>query len=303
MKPDLNKLKRISIKDRINKVNISHLSHTINKEDTVGDFINSLPDILQVRELKNLARELLKIKHTDGKILWMMGGHVVKCGLSPIIIDLMKKGLVNFVAMNGGTSIHDFEFALFGKTSENVKEGLDKGMFGVVEETGILMNSALSEGCGIGKSLGMKIEKESGKFRNISILWNAYNLDIPVTVHTAIGADIIHQHPEMDGKVFGEESLNDFKKMIGFLPSIDKGAVINLGSAVILPEVFLKALNASRNLKKMPREFIRANFDMLPSYREIKNVVERTGTGKKFIIVGRHEILIPLFSAIINCMK
>jgi len=157
MKPDLNKLKRISIKDRINKVNISHLSHTINKEDTVGDFINSLPDILQVRELKNIARELLKIKHTDGKILWMMGGHVVKCGLSPIIIDLMKKGLVNFVAMNGGASIHDFELALFGETSENVKEGLDKGMFGVVKETGILMNSALSEGCVIGKSLGMKI--------------------------------------------------------------------------------------------------------------------------------------------------
>ncbi|OYD17481.1 hypothetical protein CH333_00900 [candidate division WOR-3 bacterium JGI_Cruoil_03_44_89] len=301
--PDLTKLKRISIRDRKSKVNISHLARSVKREDSLCDFIDSLPDILQAKDLKCLARELIEIKAGGGKVLWMMGGHVVKCGLSPIIIDLMKEGFVDFVAMNGGASIHDFELAVFGETSEDVKEGLDKGMFGVARETAALMNSAISDGCGIGESLCEKVEEVLGEFREKSILWQAYKMGICVTVHTAIGADIIHQHPEMDGSAFGEASFSDFKRLMGFLPLLEGGAVVNLGSAVILPEVFLKALNASRNLTGLPKKFTRANFDMMPTYREIKNVVERTGEGKEFILVGRHEVLIPLFSVIIKCMN
>ncbi len=300
MSRDLKKLKRLSIKDRKSKVNVSHLSYPAKKDDTVVDFIKGLPDLHQVRELKELAVELLRIKGTSGKILWMLGGHVVKCGISPLIIDFMKDGLVDYVAMNGGASIHDFELSIFGETSEDVKEGLEFGMFGVARETGSLINNAISEMGGIGESLGEKIENESGRFKDVSILWNAYRLNIPITVHTAIGADIIHQHPEMDGRAFGQASFNDFKKMIEFLPSIENGAILNLGSAVILPEVFLKALNASRNLTGLPKEFTKANFDMLPTYREIKNILERTGKGRKYVITGRHEIVIPLFSAILK---
>jgi hypothetical protein len=284
-------------------VSVSLLARSVDRGDSVCDFINSLPDILQAKDLKCLARELMEIKARNGKVLWMIGGHIVKCGLTPIIVDLMKEGFVDFVAMNGGASIHDFELAVFGETSEDVKEGLDIGMFGVARETATLMNSAISDGCSIGESLGRKIEEVSGKFREISILWEAYKMGICVTVHTAIGADVTHQHPEMDGRAFGEASFHDFKRLIGFLPLLENGAVVNLGSAVILPEVFLKGLNAARNLTGHPRKFARANFDMLPTYREIKNVVERTGEGKEFIMVGRHEVLIPLLSVIIKCMK
>jgi hypothetical protein len=233
----------------------------------------------------------------------MLGGHVVKTGLAPILIDLMRRGVITHLASNGSAVIHDFEMACFGATSEDVEAGLRDGSFGMAEETGRAMNDAFRMGAqqswGMGESLARALEQRADLVAaEQSLLLQSRRLGVPFTVHAAIGAEIIHQHPAADGAAIGATSFTDFKRLAGQLPSIEGGVVLNIGSAVIMPEVFLKALTVARNLNNgAPREFVTADFDMFRHYRPRVNVVERptrTGGGKGYQITGHHEIMIPM---------
>ena len=238
----------------------------------------------------------------------MMGAHVVKVGLSPLIVDLLNRGVITHVAMNSAASIHDVETAMWGHTSEDVAVNLMDGTFGMSKETGDFINLALEKGmtesdAGYGETLGRKILDLKGKYRSVSILASCYKLGVPVTVHAAIGTDIIHQQPTMNGAATGEMSFRDFKVFVRSIQGlINGGVVLNFGSAVIMPEVFLKALTVARNLGFKAKGFTTANFDMIKQYRPQMNVVERPtqryGHGYNFI--GHHEIMFPLLAAMIK---
>jgi len=239
-------------------------------------------------------------------IVFLLGGHVIKCGLSPLIIDMMKNGIITAVALNGAGSIHDFEVAFGGGTSEDVSENLKNGSFGMVEETGHLMNTAINNGfinnIGTGRALGSEIEKLKLPNRKNSILYWGKRLDIPVTVHVAIGTDIIHQHPEADGKSIGQGSFLDFKLFCGVVSNLENGIVCNFGSAVMLPEVFLKALTIARNLDNKVEKFTAVNFDQIQHYRPNKNIIERPtmSGGRGYSFTGHHEFMLPLLAAAIK---
>jgi len=235
----------------------------------------------------------------------MLGGHVVKTGLAPILIDLMRRRVVTHLASNGSAVIHDFEMACFGGTSEDVEAGLTDGTFGMSEETGSAMNEAIrlgaQNGWGLGESLARALEQRTDlENAEQSLLLQSRKLGVEFTVHAAIGAEIIHQHPAADGAAIGATSHTDFKRLAGYLPKVESGVVLNVGSAVIMPEVFLKALTIARNLNQgAPREFVTADFDMMRQYRPRVNVVERptrTGGGRGYQITGHHEIMIPLLA-------
>jgi hypothetical protein len=233
----------------------------------------------------------------------MMGAHTIKCGLNPIVVDLMKRGVISAVAFNGAGAIHDFELAFIGETSEDVQRGLDDGSFGMIDETGRLMNQALAagvqQGIGAGRALGQAIV--TGQFRNreLSILHQGVVGNTPVTVHIAIGTDIIHQHPTTDGSVLGEATYLDFQKFASVVAKLEGGVVLNIGSAVIMPEVFLKALTIARNLGEKVENFTTATFDMIRQYRPTENVVRRPTHkgGHGYYIIGHHELLVPLWAA------
>jgi hypothetical protein len=232
-----------------------------------------------------------------------MGAHVIKVGLSPLVIHLMEQGYVSALALNGAGIIHDFELALVGQTSEEVEEGLESGQFGMAEETGSLLNRAIQEGVergmGIGEAVGAFLDEHQPQFIKASLLWTGYRLSIPVTVHVAIGTDIIHMHPRASGEAIGKGSHLDFRLFAAMVAKLHGGGVyLNLGSAVVLPEVFLKAVSVARNLGYPLSDFSTANFDFIRHYRTSKNVVERpvSGTGRGFDFVGHHEILIPLLA-------
>lgn len=235
----------------------------------------------------------------------MMGAHPIKCGLNPIIIDMMKRGVISAVATNGAGAIHDFELAMQGATSEDVQSGLDDGSFGMVDETGRLMNAALAggmtRGLGAGHALGEAVAQFSN--RQLSILRAGMEIGAPVTVHIGIGTDIIHQHPTTRGDVLGEMSYRDFRTLASVCAQLEGGVVLNIGSAVIMPEVFLKALTVARNLGHTVKNFTTANFDMIRHYRPTENVVRRPTHlgGQGFYIVGHHELMLPLlFAAVIE---
>ncbi|MGB9595851.1 MAG: hypothetical protein ACPL7B_06175, partial [Candidatus Poribacteria bacterium] len=240
----------------------------------------------------------------------MMGGHVIKCGLSPVIISMMEHNVLTGIAMNGAGSIHDFEIALIGGTSEDVGTNIEDGMFGMWEETGRLMNSAIIEGknqnIGMGKALGQKLIEINAKYQSYSILANAIRLNVPLTVHVAIGTDIIHQHPKADGSAIGQTSFTDFRIFTSEISDLDGGVLLNFGSAVLMPEVFLKALSISRNLGHKVTEFTTANFDMFQHYRPRENILKRPTKmgGKGYAITGHHEIMIPLLAyAVLDKMR
>jgi hypothetical protein len=236
-------------------------------------------------------------------VVVMMGAHPIKCGLNPIFVDLMQRGAIAAVAFNGAGAIHDFEMALIGQTSEDVQRGLEDGSFGMVDETGRQMNGVLAagvqQGIGAGRALGEAIV--TGKFphKDASILHQGIVSDIPVTVHIAIGTDIIHQHPAADGAVLGEASYLDFQKFASVVAQLEGGVVLNIGSAVIMPEVFLKALTIARNLGHKVESFTSVTFDMNRHYRPMENVVRRPTSiaGSGYYIVGHHELLVPLWAA------
>lgn len=304
---DLKKIKTIALDGRKCKVEVRDFAKTAKKGESFKAFYDSLPNILAAKNLRSLIDAVVSAHRKKKMVIVMMGAHVIKCGLSPLIIDLMKRKVIKAVALNGAGIIHDTEIAMIGRTSEDVGEGIVDGSFGMAAETADFINGAIyagfRRGTGIGESLGAAISKAKLPHRNLSILANGYALNIPVTVHVAIGTDIIHQHPSANGQATGEGSLLDFKNFIYNVSNLEGGVAINLGSAVILPEVFLKAVTVSRNLHSKPSAFTTANFDMINQYRPHQNVLSRPTSmgGESYNIIGHHEISIPLlYRAIIE---
>ncbi len=303
---DLGKVRTFPLKDRKNKVKISMFSKLSPTQDSFSDFINSLPAILKANDFRNIVKAIVTAYRNKKSIIWAMGDSVIKCGLSPLIIDMMRKGLISTIALQGAGIIHDAEIALIGETSEDVAVTITDGSFGMAEETGRMLNQAIKEGArddiGIGEAVGKKLVYLKVPYKEHSIVACAYEMGIPVTVHVAIGTDIIHMHPLADGSAIGKGSHIDFRKFTTAVTELSGGVILNIGSAVILPEVFLKALSIARNIGKDVGNFTAVNFDMIQHYRPLENVVKRptrTG-GRGFAITGHHEIMIPLLIRAIN---
>ncbi|HVX88216.1 MAG TPA: hypothetical protein VG940_04755 [Gemmatimonadales bacterium] len=300
---DLSRIRTIPISGRRNKVDPALLAAPPGADRSFSAFLAALPDQLAARDLRTVIAHLGAAKRRGKGVVLLLGGHVIKVGLGPLINALLDSGLIAHVAMNGAAAIHDFELAAYGGTSEDVEAGLGDGTFGMAEETGRDMNAAIlaahRAGQGLGEGLGRELASRTTlPGRDASILLRAHERQVPLTVHVAIGADIIHQHPAADGEALGATTFRDFKRLAGSLPALDDGgAVLNLGSAVVLPEVFLKALTIARNLDAgRPRDFLAADFDMIKQYRPRMNVVSRPtkagGTG--VMITGHHEVMVPL---------
>jgi len=299
---DLSRVRTVPIARRANKVEPSLLGHAPGDDRSFDAFLAGLPDILAAADLRAVIAAVAAAAGRRGVIV-QAGGHVVKTGMGPLLIHLMERGVVTHLAMNSAASIHDFELCAYGGTSEDVVAGLDDGTFGMAEETGREMNAAINDGrtrgWGMGEALAHALEARSPlPGRDQSLLLAGHRLGVPVTVHVAIGTDIIHQHPAADGAALGDTSFRDFKRLAAAVPSLhDGGVVLNIGSAVIMPEVFLKALTVARNLGHgRPTGFIAADFDMIRHYRPRLNVVERPtrAGGQGYSITGHHELLVPL---------
>lgn len=289
------------LRRRRSKVRWDKLARTPRRGMSLAEFLNGLPDVLAAADLRRIARELAR-RHRAGRLLVLgMGAHPIKVGLSPLIIDLMRRGVLDAVAMNGAGIIHDFEMAYHGATSEEVGPALLRGEFGMAEETGAFLNSAVARAgeLGLGAAVGKAMAAASLRHPELSILVAGERFGVPVTVHVAIGTDIIHMHPTADGAAIGRASLTDFHRLAGVVRSMHGGAYINLGSAVILPEVFVKALNLARNLGGRVGRLLTVDIDFLRHYRPLVNVVQRPTEpdGLGFRLTGHHEILFPLLCA------
>lgn len=302
---DLTAVKTYSIKGRKSKVSVEDLGSAVQGGKSFADFLEGLPDILAASDIREIASKIASA-HSGGNVVAMgMGAHVIKVGLGPMIIDFMERGIINLVALNGAGIVHDFELAYTGKTSEDVAAEIDAGTFGMAEETGRMLNEAINEGVqkgwGIGKSVGQMILDKKLPFADKSILAAGARSEVPVTVHVAIGTDIIHMHPHADGAAIGEGSYTDFKLFSSVISNLDGGFYLNVGSAVLLPEVFLKALTLVRNLGHEVKNFSTVNMDFMQHYRPLTNVVRRPTQdgGKGYALTGHHEIMLPLlFSAV-----
>lgn len=301
---DLAQIKTYSIRNRPTKVDHNLLARVPNIHQPLGEFFEDLPAVLKAKELLIASQRIAEARVHDKGIIFMMGAHVVKCGLAPIIIRMMEERLITCICMNGAGAIHDFELAYFGSTSEDVESSLEDGMFGMVRETPEMMNKIVTDGvrfgCGLGESMGRGLRHLLPKYEKISILANAHRLGVPLTVHVALGTDTIHQHPTCNGEAFGKGGMRDFRWLAGVVPTLnDGGVIINCGSAVILPEVFLKALTVARNLGNPVKHFTAINLDMIQHYRPMANVVNRPtrGGGTPISLTGHHEIMVPLLYA------
>lgn len=300
---DFNKVKTYPISKRINKVKKEDFARAAKRGSSFAGFYDSLPRILAAQDLKAVVKDIVAAYEKQKPVVFMMGAHVIKCGLSPLVIDLIKRGVIKCVALNGAGMIHDFEIALIGQTSEDVAMNIEKGKFGMAKETNIFLNDAIKKGAaknkGIGYSIGEMIDKKDLPNKELSILYWCYKKNIPATVHVAIGTDIIHQTAYCDGASTGKGSLIDFKKLVEVITKIgDGGVVLNIGSDVILPEVFLKAVTVARNLGFKVKNFTTANLDKESKYRPLVNVVKRPvlSGGRGFSITGHHEIMVPLLA-------
>ncbi|HUR95502.1 MAG TPA: hypothetical protein VMY76_13005 [Gemmatimonadales bacterium] len=300
---DLRQVTTVPVSQRRNKVDPSLLATAPGADRSFAAFMRSLPDVLGARDLRAVADGVAGAAREGRGVVLLVGGHVVKVGLGPLLRTLIERRVVTHVALNGAAAIHDFELAAFGGTSEDVESGLADGTFGMAEETGAEMNAAIAtaagERHGMGEGLARAlVSRATNPGRDASVLMAAYEHDVPVTVHAAIGAEIIHQHPAADGAAIGSTSHRDFLRLAGSLPRLHQGgAVLNLGSAVVLPEVFLKALTIARNLESgRPTHFLAADFDMQRQYRPRLNVVQRPTRvgGAGYLLTGQHEWLLPL---------
>ena len=307
---DLTKLKTYSLKKRKSKVNLSEFAGVCHKAGSFQEFYQSLPKILAAENLHKITTAVVKSAKSRKQVIFMAGAHIIKCGLSPLVIDLIRRGVIKCVVLNGAGIIHDFEIAYAGFTSEDVAEAIKNGSFGMARETAEFINGAIKEGnkkgFGIGKSIAEAIKQKNLPHKDLSIIYNCLKYKVPVCVMVAIGTDIVHQHPSCDGRATGEASLRDFHQLIEQVAKLEKGVLLNFGSAVILPEAFLKALTVARNLGHRVKDFTTANFDMIYHYRPAQNVVFRPTqeTGKGYYIVGHHEIMLPLLTrAIIEKVK
>jgi hypothetical protein len=300
------KIKTIPFQKRKSRVSIEDFAKVYEPSKEFSSFIENLPDIFIGKDFKNLVNAIVTACEKGKTILFLLGAHVIKCGLSPLLIDLCKRKILTYVAINGGGAIHDFEIAVFGKTSEDVEAGIKDGSFGMAEETGTWMNEAIQDGAqneiGMGEALGKMIFEKQGPYTDQSLLATGVTLNQPVTVHVAIGTDIIHQHPRADGGAIGKTSFQDFQTLMERISSLEGGVVINIGSAVLLPEVFLKGLTIARNLGHSVKNFTAANLDMIQHYRPNQNIVLRPTTegGTGIAITGHHEVLIPLLAAAVK---
>jgi hypothetical protein len=295
--------------ERKSKVNASMFGKAMDGSENVLGFISKLPHILAADSLRTLIRAILYASTSHKPIIWGLGGHVIKVGLGPLINDLMQSGLVTGVAMNGSAAIHDFEVALCGATSEEVEEQISGGRFGMARETAEYVNAAVEAatigGIGMGEGLGHFIahsedRKIDFRYRSMSVLAEAYSRKIPVTVHVALGTDIIHTHPQASGQNLGDASYRDFRLFCSMAKDLDGGGVyLNIGSAVVLPEVFLKAVAVVRNLGHHLKEFTTANLDFIQHYRPTQNVLKRPtqNSGQSIALTGHHEIMVPLLAA------
>jgi hypothetical protein len=300
---DLGRVRTVPVATRRNKVEPSLLAAPPGGDRSFQAFLDSLPDVLAARDLRAVVATVARASRQRRGVVLLLGGHVIKVGLGPLIGAWLRRGIVTHLALNGAAAIHDYELAAFGGTSEDVESGLGDGTFGMAEETGTEMNAAITAagrsragmGEGLARALAARAELPG---RECSVLLAALEADVPVTVHAAIGAEIIHQHPSADGAALGETSHRDFRRLAGSLPRLDRGgAVLNLGSAVVLPEVFLKALTVARNLHAgVPTHFLAADFDMQRHYRPRVNVVQRPtrAGGEGYLLTGHHELMIPL---------
>ena len=300
---DLKKLRTYSIKERPSKTQIENLGKPLSSKDGVLNFLESLPKCLRADDLKRLLNSIVKAKRTGKPIIFMFGAHVIKCGLSPVLIDLMRNGFISLLGTSGAGAIHDLEIAFWGKTSEEVDRSIQDGSFGMAKETAEIFNGvsafAQKQNVGLGEAIGKRIWDLKAKYRRHSLLANAFELRIPVTVHVAFGTDIVHQHPNFDPSSTGAATHTDFKILANEVSKLHNGGVVlHFGSAVILPEVFLKALSVARNIKGQVKKFTTANFDMIQHYRPNVNVVSRPTqkSGQGFSFSGHHEIMLPLLA-------
>jgi hypothetical protein len=300
---DLSGVRTYPLAARTSKANAGDFARPYTAGGGVRALIDALPSILAAADFKAVVAAILAAHAADRGIIWGLGAHVIKTGLSPVIIDLMKRGFVSAIATNGAGIIHDFEVALSGGTSEDVEEALGPGRFGMAEETGRLLNAAINdgvgEGLGLGQAVGRRLLRMMPPHADLSILAAAARLEIPVTAHVALGTDIIHMHPDASGARIGEGSLRDFRYFCSNVARLAGGVYLNCGSAVVLPEVFLKAVALARNRGASLDGLTTVNLDFARLYRPQTNVVTRpvAGVGRGYSLTGHHEIMIPLLAA------
>ncbi|HEV7747691.1 MAG TPA: hypothetical protein VGO56_22015 [Pyrinomonadaceae bacterium] len=305
---ELTTVKTYPLASRPSKVSVEDFARPV-QSDSLKDFLASLPNILAVQSLREIAARMHRARELGKPIIWGIGGHVVKTGLAPLIIDLMKQGFVSAIAANGSVLVHDAEIAMVGSTSEDVDATLGEGAFGGADETGQLLNRAAQDGAteniGLGEATGRTLLSLNPKHADYSLLCATYQARVPFTVHLTIGGDIGHFHPQADGSKLGATTHTDFRLLSELVRRMDGGGVyLNIGSAVTLPEVFLKAVTLVRNLGHGLTDITTANFDFIQSYRPLTNVVRRptaNGAGQGFSITGHHELTIPLLAAQLKC--
>lgn len=304
---DFGKLRTVPLSARGGKVRAEDFAQPYGEGAGMGAWMASLPRLQAAGTLRALVEALQRARRLGKPILWGLGGHVIKCGLAPVLLDLMRRGFATAFTLNGAAAIHDFEIALAGATSEDVEAVLPDGRFGTAEETGREMGACLEAGVGMGEALGRRLsEIADARFAGSSLLLGAYQAGVPVTVHVAVGTDTIHTHPRLDPAALGRATHHDFRLFCSLLTELGGGGVyLNVGSAVVLPEVFLKAVSAVRNLGYPLADFTTANLDFLSHYRPRVNVLERPHAGsggRGLALIGHHELLVPLLAAaLIDC--
>ena len=303
-KIDISRIKSYSLKGRESKVRVNDFSRPHKKGGSFQDFFSSLPNILAAKHFKDVVAAVVQARKDGRPVMLGMGAHSIKVGLSPVIIDLMERGVITSLALNGAGIIHDFELAFIGQTSEDVDKEILSGAFGMAEETGSMLNQAIRTAGtdeGIGAAVGRMIHSSDFPYKDKSLLAAGRRLNVPITVHIAIGTDIIHMHPSFDGRATGEAAHRDFITFCSLVSELEGGVYINLGSAVLLPEIFLKAVTLVRNLGHSLQHFTTVNMDFVQHYRPNTNVVRRPtqGGGRGFALTGHHEIMLPLLAAAI----
>ncbi|MBD3368549.1 MAG: hypothetical protein GF405_10345 [Candidatus Eisenbacteria bacterium] len=300
---DLSGIRTVSIKERGGLVRVESFVSAAEPDESFDRIVDSFPDILAGADFRAAVDAVARVAEARGTVVLMFGAHVIKCGLSRLVIDLIERGIVSAVATNGAGAIHDAEIAMWGMTSEDVAANLANGTFGTCRETAEFLNGAADEAAeeeaGFGETVGRRIAEREAPHRDASIFGRAWELGVPATVHVALGTDIVHEHASAHGAAIGDASLRDFRILADVVSRVDGGAVINVGSAVILPEVFLKALAVGRNLGRIEGSFTALSLDMNEPYRTTMNVVRRptAQSGMGFALRGRHEMLLPLFRA------
>jgi deoxyhypusine synthase len=301
---DISNLKTESIQTRNSKVRVEDFAHPLDSGASFSDFIESLPDIFAGKFIRQVIQRIVDAKTSGKPVVFAMGAHVIKCGLSPVVIDLIRRGVITCVALNGAGTIHDSEIAFWGRTSEDVVEGMHTGLFGMAKETaGFINESAViahTQQSGLGETIGKRILENGAEYADKSILAAAYECGVPVTVHVCVGCDIVHMHPNADGEAIGDASLRDFRILTQVLSDIGNGGVLmNVGSAVVLPEVILKAVTTLINLGYDMKGIFGVNLDFMQQYRSNQQVVARIKEigGDGIALTGHHEIMIPLIAA------